>query len=251
LTPERVFSEFRKAFAGDSPSVFIQVLRDCGALELLLPEVNALFGIPQPEQYHPEIDTGIHTLLAIDRCAFLTSTQAIEGQQTEDQKKAMLVFVVLLHDLGKALSPKQHLPKHYGHEAKGVPLVRAVCQRLRAPKAWQQLAELVCHWHLHCHRVQEMRPQKVLELLEHLDVFRQPARLPAFLLACQADSQGRTGLEENPYPQAEYLTEAYRRVAAVSTDGLSDLGDGKKIAAELSHRRIQALTDIRKFIPSN
>ncbi|MCF6264312.1 MAG: multifunctional CCA addition/repair protein [Xanthomonadales bacterium] len=251
LTPERVFSEFRKAFICESPSVFIQLLRDCGALEVLLPEVNALFGIPQPEQYHPEIDTGVHTLLAIDRCALLAGKQQMEGQQMEGQQRAMLVFVVLLHDLGKALSPKQYLPKHYGHEAKGVPLVLAVCQRLRVPKAWQQLAILVCHWHLHCHRVQEMRPQKVLELLEHLDVFRQPSRLPAFLHACQADAQGRTGLEENPYPQAEYLSEAYRRVAAVSTKGLADLGDGKEIAAELRSRRLQALADIRDFTPSD
>ena len=242
LTPERVFTEFRKALMTEHPSVFIQVLRDCGALLVLLPEVDALFGVPQTEKYHPEIDTGIHTLLSVDRCALLSAKE-----QQDEQHRAMLVFSVLLHDLGKALTRKDHLPKHYGHEAKGVPLVCAVCQRLKAPKAWQQLAELVCHWHLHCHRIREMRPVKVLELLEHLDIFRQPARLPAFLLACQADAQGRTGLEENPYPQAAYLTEASRRVLAVSTEGLAELADGKKIAVELRRRRLQALDTIREF----
>ncbi|MBE9548366.1 MAG: multifunctional CCA addition/repair protein [Proteobacteria bacterium] len=244
LTPERVFTEFRKAFLSDYPSVFLQVLRDCGALSVLLPEVDVLFGIPQTEKYHPEIDTGIHTLLSVDRCAFLSTKE-----QLSEQDRSMLVFTVLVHDLGKALTPLDHLPKHYGHEAKGVPLVRAVCQRMRVPKAWQQLAELVCHWHLQCHRIREMRPLKVLELLEHLDVFRQPARLPAFLLACQADAQGRTGLEEQPYPQAAYLSEACRRVLDVSTEGLAELSDGKKIALELRSRRMAVLDDIRGFNP--
>ncbi len=242
LTPERVFTEIRKAFISENPAVFVQVLRECGGLKALLPEVDALFGVPQPEQYHPEVDTGIHTLLAMDRCVAL----AIQ-QQIDDSDRAMLVFAVLLHDLGKALTREQYLPKHSGHEAKGVPLVRAICLRLRAPKAWQQLAELVCHWHLQCHRVEEMRPLKVLELLGHLDVFRQPARLPFFLLACQADAQGRKGLENEPYPQANYLSEASRRVLAVSTEGLSELADGKKIALELQRRRLAALADIREF----
>ncbi len=235
LPPERIFVEIRKAFALAKPSIFIQVLRDCGALAVLLPEVEALFGVPQPAKYHPEIDTGVHTLMSLDRVPELVTA-------ADDQ--AMMVFVVLLHDLGKALTKAEYLPSHHGHEAKGVPLVRAVCQRLKAPKSWQQLAELVCHWHLQCHRVQEMTPKKVLALLERLDVFRQPQRLREFTLACKADSQGRTGFENAAYPQADYLQAASSKVRAVSTEGLSELGDGKAIAAELYRRRLQALTHL-------
>ncbi len=232
LPPERIFVEMRKAFALKRPSVFIQVLRECGALQVLLPEVEALFGVPQPEKYHPEIDTGVHVLLSLDRAAELA---------TAEDDQAMLVFAVLLHDLGKGLTKAEYLPSHHGHEAKGVPLVRAVCKRLKVPKTWQQLAELVCHWHLHCHRVQEMTPKKVLALLERLDVFRQPQRLEDFILACMADSQGRTGFEEKAYPQGDYLREASRLVCSVSTAGLSELKDGKEIATELKRRRLQAL----------
>ena len=238
LTPERVFTEIRKAFSSRQPAVFIRVLRECGALQVLLPELDALYGVPQTKKYHPEVDTGIHTELAMDRCVTLCQRQE---QAKKEGEQARLVFAVMVHDLGKALTRKDHLPKHYGHEAKGVPLVADVCQRLRIPKRWQQLAEVVCHWHLHCHRVEEMRPVKVLELLHHVDIFRQPARLDDFLLCCQADAQGRTGLEENPYPQAEYLRIARTKVLAVSTEGLAKLANGRLIAEELHRRRMAAL----------
>ncbi len=236
LPAERIFTEMRKAFLLDKPSVFIQVLRECGALQVLLPEVEKLFGVPQPEKYHPEIDTGVHILLSLDRAAELA---------TAEDDQAMLVFATLLHDLGKGLTQAKYLPSHHGHEAKGVPLVRAVCKRLKVPKTWQQLAELVCHWHLHCHRIEEMTPKKVLALLERLDVFRQPQRLDDFILACKADSQGRTGFEQKAYPQGDYLRQASQLVCAVSTEGLAELKDGKEIAAELYLRRLNALSSIR------
>src|SRR5210317_609424 len=178
------------------PSEFVSVLRECGALKALLPEVDVLFGVPQPEKHHPEIDTGVHLLMALDKAADLSSGAA------------NVVFAVLLHDLGKGITPQRKLPSHIGHETAGVPLVDRVCERLKAPNAMHDLARKVCAGHLDCHRVLEARPATVLRLLDRLDAFRQPQVLPGFLLACEADYLGRKGLGERPYPQADYLNRA-------------------------------------------
>jgi tRNA nucleotidyltransferase (CCA-adding enzyme) len=233
LAAERSWREIERAMATDKPSEFINVLRTCGALEVLLPEVNVLFGVPQPEKYHPEIDTGVHLLMALDKAASLSDGAAD------------VVFAILLHDLGKGITPQQKWPSHIGHEAAGIPLVDVVCNRLRAPNAMHDLARKVCAGHLDCHRILEARPATVLRLLEKLDVFRQPQVLPRFITACKADYLGRKGLEERPYPQGEYLHRAYRSVADIRARDLDLKGSsGPEVGEKLRQARVQAIAEL-------
>ena len=230
LAAERVWREIEAAMSSPAPSEFVNVLRRCGALEVLLPEIERLFGVPQPARYHPEIDTGIHLLMALDTAAELS------------RGGARIVFAVLLHDLGKGLTPPGEWPAHRGHEAAGLPLVDAVCGRFRVPNAFHDLARKVCAKHLKCHRILEMRPLTVLRMLERLDVFRQPDLLPDFVKACEADYRGRKGLENRPYPQGEYLQEAYRVAAAIRArdldlDGIS----GPQVGERLRQARVEAI----------
>ena len=235
LAAERCWREIERAMQTGKPSEFVSVLRDCGALEVLLPEVNALFGIPQPEKYHPEIDTGTHLLMALDIAAELSNGAA------------NIVFAVLLHDLGKGLTPQQKWPSHVGHEAAGLPLVDAVCSRLKAPNALHDLAHKVCASHLDCHRVLEARPATVMRLLERLDVFRQPGVLPDFVMACEADYRGRKGLQDRPYPQGEYLQKAYRVAADISARDLDLEGiSGPAVGDRLRQARVEAIAGLAK-----
>jgi len=230
LAPERTWREIECAMQTGRPSEFVSVLRQCSALEALLPEVNRLFGIPQPEKHHPEIDTGVHLLMALDAAANLC-----DG-------KASIVFAVLLHDLGKGLTPHRYWPSHRGHEAAGVPLVDAVCKRLKAPNAMQDLARKVCERHLDCHRLLEARPVTVLRLLERLDVFRQPDVLADFVTACEADYRGRKGLQDRPYPQGEYLHRAYQAVADMRARDLDLNGvSGPQVGELLRQARIETI----------
>jgi tRNA nucleotidyltransferase (CCA-adding enzyme) len=232
LVPERVWQELSRALMEASPGTFIRVLRDCGALARILPEVDQLFGVPQPERHHPEVDTGEHVLLALQRCADLETTLQVR-------------FAVLVHDLGKGLTPAEELPGHTGHEQRGLEPVKAVCERLRTPRECRDLALHVTRDHLNCHRVLEMRPTKVVDLLQRLDVFRKPERLDTFLLACQADAQGRAGLTDQPYPQADYLRRAYQAAAAVDAKPFVEQGlQGPAIKAAIREeqiRRVKAL----------
>jgi len=233
LAAERIWREIERAMGAARPSEFVSVLRACGALEVLLPEVNALFGVPQPEKYHPEIDTGVHLLMALEQAAELSNGDA------------SVVFAVLLHDLGKAVTPQQHWPSHRGHEAAGIPLVDAVCKRLRAPNSMHNLARKVCARHLDCHRILEARPVTVLRLLENLDVFRQPQVLPEFILACEADYRGRKGLQERDYPQGEYLQRACRAVADIRARDLDLEGvSGPEIGEKLRQARIKKIANL-------
>jgi tRNA nucleotidyltransferase (CCA-adding enzyme) len=233
LAAERIWREIERAMSAPKPSEFVTVLRDCGALAVLLPEVNVLFGVPHPEKYHPEIDTGVHLLMALDQAAALSN------------RNPLVVFAVLLHDLGKGLTPQTQWPSHRGHEATGVPLVDAVCKRLRVPKAMHDLARKSCALHLDCHRILEARPATVLRLLESLDVFRQPQVLPTFVLACEADYRGRKGLQERPYPQGEYLQKAYQATADIRARDLDlDGVSGPQIGEKLRQARIQAIKDL-------
>ena len=235
LAPERMWREIERAMQTRRPSAFVSVLRECGALEVLLPEVNALFGVPQPEKYHPEIDTGVHLLMALDAAA-----DRCNGA-------ANVVFAVLLHDLGKGLTPQQYWPSHRGHEAAGVPLVDAVCKRFRVPNSMHDLARKVCAWHLDCHRILEARPATVLRLLERLDVFRQPQVLPGFINACEADFLGRKGLQDRPYPQGEYLQRAYREVVDIRARDLDLEGvSGPEVGKRLSQARTEAISKLQK-----
>jgi len=204
LVPERVWAEMRKALDTDSPQIFFQVLRDCGALERVLPEIDNLFGVPQTAKYHPEIDTGIHTLMVVEQAARLT-------------KDPLVRFAALVHDLGKATTPKDILPSHRGHEKSGLPLVNQLCKRLRIPKKFQSLALAVTEYHLHMHNMAELKPQTVLNMLEKTRCLTDSERAQQIALSCVADARGRTGFEQRDYSQAALFLEFQR--AANSVDG--------------------------------
>jgi len=208
------------------------VLRDCNALAVLLPEIDTLFGVPQVEEFHPEIDTGLHVQMALDLAA-------------ERERPVEVRFAVLLHDLGKGLTAGSDWPSHRGHESRGVPLVRSVCERLRAPTAFRDLAIVVSALHLRCHAVMDMRPAKILALLEDADLLRRPERFDSFVQACEADYLGRKGLSERPYPQAERLRQALVAALAVRVADLGIEGlDGETIKRELRAARAAAISRI-------
>ena len=233
LVPERVWQEMAKALMAPAPDAFIRTLRDCGALAVLFPEVDCLFGIPQPENHHPEIDTGEHILLVLQQAARLDGDLPAR-------------FAALVHDLGKGRTPAAELPRHRGHEARGVPLVEAISERLRVPSECRDLARGVTRYHLHCHRIRTLRPQTLLDMLERLDLLRRPARLDNFLLACEADYRGRLGLEDRPYPQADYLREALDRCRAVDASRFVEQGlKGPAIGEAIRHVRLEALRALR------
>lgn len=236
LVAERVWRETEKALTSSSPQVYFQVLRDCGALQVLFPEVDALFGVPQTEKYHPEIDAGIHTLMVIEQAAKLTDDVAVR-------------FAALTHDLGKALTPKEQWPKHHRHESLGLKPLNSLCQRLRVPKEFQQLAQLVCEFHLLSHQAKELRPVTVMKLFQRLDVWRKPERLKQFLLACEADSRGRLGFEDIDYPQAAYFTALYQaanriKIAHINSEGLS----GAQIGQAIQQAKVTAIADERQHL---
>jgi tRNA nucleotidyltransferase (CCA-adding enzyme) len=212
LPAERIWQELHKALKTDSPQIFLQVLRDCGALAVLLPEVEALFGVPQPERYHPEIDTGVHTLMCVEQAARLCADAEVR-------------FAVLMHDLGKAATPTDKLPSHHGHDAAGVPLVKAACERLRAPRSFSELAVLTCREHVNLHRADEARPGTLADLLIRCDALRRPERFDQLILACHADLRGRTGFEDIPYPQGDRLRRGLAAIQAVDHSSL-DLASG-------------------------
>ncbi|MDQ4148339.1 MAG: multifunctional CCA addition/repair protein [Pseudomonadota bacterium] len=229
LVAERVWQEMVKALVERTPAEFFEVLRTCGALAKLFPEINQLFGIPQPEKYHPEIDTGVHTLLALNQAARLSPRPQVR-------------FAALTHDLGKGLTPMAQWPSHRGHEQRGVELVDTLCDRFKAPNDYRALARHVARYHLHCHRAQALRPVTLLRVLEALDSFRRGERFEQFLTACEADWRGRAGLEDRPYPQADLFRRARTAAAEVDAHSLVDAGlKGAAIANALRERRIAAI----------
>jgi len=229
LVAERVWQEWERALGEDHPARFFEVLRRCGALARLFPEIEALFGVPQPPEHHPEIDTGVHTLMVLTQAARLSSDTRVR-------------FAALLHDLGKGRTPQTHWPKHHGHEEQGVVLVQALCRRFRVPNEYLDLAVLVTRYHAHCHRAAELRDATLLDTLEHLDVFRRRERLELFLAACEADACGRSGYEQRPYPQAQVFRRAFRAAADVDTAVFAG-GDlsGPAIAVKLRELRLDAI----------
>jgi tRNA nucleotidyltransferase (CCA-adding enzyme) len=233
LVPERVWQETARALAEPSPRTYLEVLRECGALRVLVPELDCLWGVPQNATYHPEVDTGDHILRCLDAAALLGSNARVR-------------FAVLLHDLGKGTTPPAEWPRHIAHEARGVPLVRAVCERWRVPTDHRELAELACREHLRVHLALELRSDTTLELLESCDAFRRRERFAELLEACEADKRGRLGREAEPYPQRALLTAALAAAAAAQLtpeerDGLS----GPAIGAALRERRLAAVVRVR------
>lgn len=229
LTAERSWKEISRALLEPRPDVFIQTLRDCGALAVLLPEVDALFGVPQPPAHHPEIDTGVHVLAVLQQCAIHAQPLSVR-------------WACLLHDVGKGLTPPEQWPRHIAHEHKGIRLVKAINQRCKAPKDCQELALLVCEYHTHGHRALELKASTLLELLQRFDVFRRPERFAEFVAACEMDARGRTGLEQRPYPQAAYLLAAAEAARKVTVQPLLEKGLlGAELGAALQKARLHAL----------
>jgi len=230
LTPERSWKEISRALMEPRPDVFIQVLRDCGALQALLPEVDALFGVPQPPAHHPEIDTGVHVLSVLRQCA-------------EHQQPLTVRWACLLHDVGKGLTPEAEWPRHIAHEHKGLKLIRAINQRCKAPKDCQELALQVGEFHTHGHRAMELKASTLLKLLQGFDVFRRPQRFEEFIAACEMDARGRLGLEQRDYPQAGYLRAAMQAARAVAVQPLLAQGlKGAELGEALNRERLNALS---------
>ena len=234
LPAERVWIEFERALGERNPEVFVEVLRQCGALAELIPELEALFGVPQTAAHHPEIDSGVHTLMALQ--------QAVKLSPDADVR-----FAVLIHDLGKGITPPAEWPRHIAHEHRGLKLVDAVCGRLKAPNQYRELARKACQYHTHCHRALELRGKTILKLLNATDALRRPDRFEAFLLCCEADARGRRGFEERGYPQADYLRRALAIAQAVTAAPFREQGlKGKALGEAIAGERIQRLDDLRK-----
>jgi len=232
LVPERVWQESERALGESRPELFFETLRECGALEVIFPEVAALYGVPQPPRWHPEVDTGIHVMLALKASVRLGASTPVR-------------FAVLMHDLGKAATPPEQWPSHHGHEEAGVVRIEALAARLRVPKEYAELAVLTARHHGLVHRALELRPATLLELLEKTDAVRRPERFRALLTACEADARGRTGLEDCPYPQSELLRRAQQEIAAVSIAEEERQGlEGRAIKERLSAKRLQVLTSL-------
>lgn len=233
LTPERVWQELARALRSAAPSAFLRTLRESGALAVVLPEVDALYGVPQRAEYHPEVDTGVHVELVCDMAARLAPGDDLIG------------FAALTHDLGKALTPTDELPRHVMHEQRGLHPLRALSERLKVPNAHRQLAELACREHLNVHRLFELKDATVLKLLERSDGFRQPARIAQLGIVCEADKRGRTGSEDEPYPQRAELMRVHAAAAAVKAADVAAGLSGPAVGDAIREARIDAIAKAR------
>jgi tRNA nucleotidyltransferase (CCA-adding enzyme) len=233
LVPERVWQELARGLMEQRPSRLFEVLRECGALARLLPEVDCLWGVPQRPEYHPEVDTGVHLMMVLDQCAQARAPLPVR-------------FACLCHDLGKGTTPADALPRHHGHEARSVELLQGMSERLRVPSDCRELAEVVAREHGNVHRSEELGPAATVRLLERCDAFRKPKRFDEVLLACECDARGRLGLEGRPYPQRERLLRALATVQRVSTAEVAREAQqrgftGEKIAQAIHQARVRAL----------
>ncbi len=234
LTPERVWQELSRALASKQPSAFLRTLHDCGALAVVLPEVDALYGVPQRAEFHPEVDTGVHQELVSDMAARLTPGDAVIG------------FAALTHDLGKALTPKDALPRHIGHEHAGLKPLDALCTRLKVPAACRELAVVACREHLNVHRIAELRDDTLYELIARCDGFRKPERIAQLALVCECDKRGRLGSAEAAYPQGDLLRRAHAAAIAINARDLAADGiTGPAVGAALRKARIAAIAQAR------
>lgn len=231
LTPERVWKETEKALLTHNPQVYFQVLRDCGALQVLFPELDNLFGIPAPVKWHPEIDTGIHSLMTLTLAAALSDELDVR-------------FATLFHDAGKAVTPPEKWPSHHGHGVAGVPIVAALCERLRVPNAIRDLALIVAEFHDMVHTIERQSAQALIALFDRVDAWRRPQRVEQIALTSEADARGRAGLESNAYPQGDYLRTAFALAQAVPTKAVVEAGfKGPEVREELTRRRIKAVQE--------
>ena len=232
LVPDRVWKETELALAGSNIRVFFEVLRECGALRVLFPEVDILFGIPQPERWHPEIDTGLHVMMVLEQAESMSNDLEVR-------------FAALTHDLGKGSTPKNKLPSHPGHEVRGCKLIRDIAARLPVPRACRDLALLVAEFHTHVHRALELRPKTILSVLEKTDAFRRPDRFEQFLVACEADARGRAGLENRRYEQAGYFRGAFAAASAVDAGAIAKEVEDKRIPVAIHRARKKAIAKFK------
>lgn len=233
LSAERVWQETANSLVGDNPEVYFQVLKDCGALEVWFPELAALWGVPNPPQHHPEVDTGIHTLLVLQQAVLASPELSVR-------------FAALCHDLGKAKTPSDKWPSHHGHEALGVPEVKRLCQRLKVPNDCRDLALLVCENHGKVHRALQLTPKTIIKLFGAVDVWRKPERFLQLLQACESDARGRPGFEDRLYPQHEYLIQCMQQARSVDSKAFVEQGlTGLAIKEALHRARIQAVAEVK------
>ncbi len=234
LVPERVWQETDRALGEPRPEVFFETLRSCGALRVIYPEIDALYGVPQPPRWHPEIDTGLHVMLAVRYAADIGAPKSVR-------------FAVLTHDLGKGITPREIWPSHRGHEEAGVKLVEGLSERLKVPNGYRELAVLTCRHHAIVHRAAELKPTTMLKFLETTDAFRRPERFAEMLTACEADARGRTGLENQPYPQADLMKRARDAAAAAVLTEEERAGlQGKAIGDKIREKRLAAVTAVAR-----
>ncbi|MEW6990875.1 multifunctional CCA addition/repair protein [Colwelliaceae bacterium 6441] len=232
LSAERIWQEMSRSLAEKHPEVFFQTLRQCGALPVLWPELDALWGIPNPEKHHPEICSGIHTMMVLQQSVKLSD-------------KISIRFAALCHDLGKTLTPKATWPKHYGHEKSGLPLIEKICQTLKVPNKIKSFALKVCQFHLHCHRAFELKPQTILTLFNDLDAWRKPEEFTDFLLACQADATGRLGFENQLYPQADFLQALFTKANEVKATEFVKQGiKGVQIKEAMNKQKLSVIEEL-------
>ena len=226
LTAERVWKETVRALSEKSPQVYFQTLKDCGALVDWFAELDCLWGIPNPEKWHPEIDTGVHTMMVLEQCVLLSDDSATR-------------FAALCHDLGKGITPKEQWPSHRGHEKTGIPIIEQMAKRIKAPTDHIRLAKLVSEFHLHLHRIEDLKPKTIVKILEQTDAFRKPERFEQFLIACEADFRGRKGFETRAYPQSDIMRNALAACQDISTKEIIDEGyTGKQIGEQIHRQRV-------------
>jgi tRNA nucleotidyltransferase (CCA-adding enzyme) len=233
LPPERIWAETEKALLTDSPQVYFQVLRDCGALAALFPEIDNLYGVPAPKRWHPEIDTGIHTLMVVEQACLLSDSLAFR-------------FACLVHDLGKALTPKSEWPSHKGHGMKGLAVIKKFCKRLKVPNECRDLALLVSEHHTNIHSAFELKASTMVGIMDKCDAWRKPHRFQQMLQCCVADSKGRTGFELLPYPTADYMWQALQHALQVDIQEIIQAGfQGAEIRTKLNEQRIQLVQEFK------
>ena len=245
LTAERIWLETEKALNEKNPEIYFETLHKTGALKVLFPEIDALYGVPNPAKHHPEVDSFIHTMLVLKQAVNLTENNPILNKST-------VRFAAICHDLGKALTPQNILPHHYGHEQAGIKPTRSLCKRLKVSSYFQELAELTCEFHTHIHKAFELRAETVITLFNRFDVWRKPQRFQEFLQVCLADTRGRTGFENKDYPQIDYVNQLLQ--AANEVDVQQVIADGfekQEIRNELTKRRILAVKQTKANYPKN
>jgi len=237
LSAERIWQEMQLSLAEDSPEVFFEVLRSCKALKAIWPELAALWGVPNPAQWHPEICSGVHTMMVLQQAVLLTN-----NNDELISSKTAIRFAALCHDLGKGLTQSEKWPSHHGHEKAGLPLVEKICSELKIPNQYKQLALKVCEHHLHCHKAFQLKPSTLLKIFNQLDVWRKPDEFDGFIIACKADFLGRAGFENRPYPQEQYLKDAMKAATKVNAKAFVAQGlKGLEIKEAMAKARLDAI----------